>query len=188
VRKGIDVRVEISRCSYLGKAFFAKYVGAVPTPAVKSNRRLLSCEKKPALLFCHGCRAHCSDEVLTKLAQNGVIMIADPLRILHVFQVLDVLLFGVLKPAKECQRKNDSLADNIDRVLRVFRAHEIAMTRATIRSSWLRTGFGYQARDGTTHLVVEEDRVRLPSGVLSRLLWQSNCVHRIGLIRAMRAR
>jgi hypothetical protein len=105
VRKGIDVRVESSRCSYPSKAFFPKYVGAVPTPAVKSKRRLLSCEKKPVLLFCYGCRAHCSDEVLTKLVQNGVITIADPLRIPHVFQVLDVLLFGVLKRAKNTKEE-----------------------------------------------------------------------------------
>jgi hypothetical protein len=34
----------------------------------------------------------------------------------------------------------------------------------TIRSSWARTGLGYQAKDRTTYLVVDEDRVRAADG------------------------
>jgi hypothetical protein len=47
---------------------------------------------------------------------------------------------------------------------------EIATTSTTIRSSSARTGFGYQARYGTTELVVEEDRIRAADGF--REIWQ----------------
>jgi hypothetical protein len=82
----------------------------------------------------------------------------------HTFQVLDVLLFGALTGAKKYQRRDDSLASNIDHVLRLFRAYEIAPTSTTIKSSWARTGFGYQARNITLYLVVKEDRIKAADG------------------------
>jgi hypothetical protein len=96
--------------------------------------------------------------------RHGVIIITYPLHISHIFQVLDVLLFGVLKRAKKYQRRDDSLASNIDHVRQLCQAYKTTTTRTMIRYTEARTGLGYQARDNTTSLVVEEDRIPLIDG------------------------
>jgi hypothetical protein len=87
---------------------FGNYVDQVLIPAVQSNRSLSGCPKQPASLFCDNCAAHCYEEALRKLAQHGILVITYPLHTWHIFQVLDVLLFRVLKPAKKYQRRNNS--------------------------------------------------------------------------------
>jgi hypothetical protein len=101
VRAGIDLSVEISSSAYVMQAIFEKYVDQVLVPAVGSNRSLPGCANKPALLFCDNCAAHCSDDVLTKLARHRILVITCPPHTSFVFQVLDILLFRVLKRAKK---------------------------------------------------------------------------------------
>jgi hypothetical protein len=48
---------------------------------------------KSAILFCDNWSAHCSEDVLKKLARHGTLVIIYPPHTSHLFQVLDVLLF-----------------------------------------------------------------------------------------------
>jgi hypothetical protein len=120
VGEGIHLRVEISPSSYVSHALFEKHVGVVLIPAIESNRNLPGCEKKSTSSFGEKCGAYCSDDVLTKLAQKRVIVTVYPPHIPRILQVLDVLLFGVLKRAKKYQRRDDSLASNVNHIRRLF--------------------------------------------------------------------
>jgi hypothetical protein len=91
VRDGIDLKVEIASSPYVIQAIFNKYIDEILIPAVISNRSLLSCKDKPAILLCDNCSAHCSDEVLGKLARCWIIVITYPLHTSYIFQILDVL-------------------------------------------------------------------------------------------------
>jgi hypothetical protein len=84
VQEGIDLSVEILPSPYVSQALFEKYVYAVRILAVESNCGLLGCEKKPAFLFCGNRAAHCLDDVLTKLALHGVIVITYPSDTSHI--------------------------------------------------------------------------------------------------------
>jgi hypothetical protein len=97
VRDGIDRKVEIASPPDLTQAIFNKYIDERLIPAVISNRGLPGCKDKPAILFCNNCSAHCSDEVLGKLVGCGILVIAYTPHTSHIFQVFDVLLFGILK-------------------------------------------------------------------------------------------
>jgi hypothetical protein len=79
VRDGIDLKVEIASLACATQSIFEKYVDQVLVPTVESNRWLPGCAKKPALLFCDNCAAYCSEEILSKLAQYGIIVITYPL-------------------------------------------------------------------------------------------------------------
>jgi hypothetical protein len=129
-------------------------------PAVLSNRNLAGCKDKPAILLCDNCSAHCSNDVLTKLSRHGVLVITYPPHTSHLFQVLDILLFGILKRAKKYQRRDDTMRREVDHVLRLFRAYEQATASSTVRASWVKTGFDYEKRDGATYLAVNEAKIR----------------------------
>jgi hypothetical protein len=135
VRDGIDLKVEIASSPHVTQAIFERCVDEVLIPAVLANRDLDGCKDKPAILFCGNCSPYRSDDVLKKLARHGILVITYPPHTSHLFQVVDVLLFGVLKRPKKYQRRDDGLHKEVDHVLRLFRAYEQATTSATIRSS-----------------------------------------------------
>jgi transposase len=165
----VDLKVEIASSPYVTQAIFNKYINEVLIPAVISNRGLPRCKDKPVILFCDNCSAHCSDEVLGKLAKCGILVIADPPHTSHIFQVLDVLLFGILKKAKKYQRRDDTLRREVDHVLRLFRAYEQATASTKIRAFWLKTGFDYETRDAATYLILNETKIR--QGDALREVW-----------------
>jgi hypothetical protein len=101
VRDGIDLKVEIASSPYVTQVIFNKCIDEVLIPAVISNRGLPDSNDKPAILFWDNCSAHCSDEILGKLARCWIRVITYPRHISHIFQVPDVLLFGILKKAKK---------------------------------------------------------------------------------------
>jgi hypothetical protein len=78
----------------------------------------------------------------------------------HIFQVLDVLLFGLVKRSKKYQMHDDTLPIHIDHILRLFRAYEAAMASTTIRVAWRQTGFEYENRQMTTYLSINEGQIR----------------------------
>ena len=110
-----------------------------------------------------------SDSVLGKLARHGVLVITYPPHTSHVFQILDVLLFGLVKRAKKHQMRDDELSEHVDHVLRLFRADEAAMTSMTIRAAWIKAGFGHKSRNGTNYLSVDEREIRGSPGF--REIW-----------------
>jgi hypothetical protein len=110
---------------------------------VESNCLLPGCRNKPACLFCDNCAEHCSDEVKRELAEHGILLIACPPYTFHIFQVLDTLLFGRLKAEKKCLLPELNQGRDLDHVMRIFCAYELATTSLTVRSLWEKTGFGF---------------------------------------------
>jgi hypothetical protein len=111
-------------------------------------------------LFCDNCASHCSDAILRELARNEILVPTYTPHTSHLFQVLDVLLFGRLKVFKKYLPKNDNEDREIDHTLRIFRAYKAVTTSMMIRASWEKAGFSYHQRDGTFDLAVDEGRIR----------------------------
>jgi hypothetical protein len=44
--------------------------------------------------------------------------------------------------------------------MRIFRAYELATPSLTLRSSWEKTCFGFEQRDGTWYIYVNETKIR----------------------------
>jgi hypothetical protein len=91
---------------------------------VEANRELPGRAKKPVILFYDNCSAHISSPVLQKLARHGVLVITYPPHTSQIFQVRDILLFGLLKHSKKFQMRDDGLDAHVDHMLRLFRAYE----------------------------------------------------------------
>jgi hypothetical protein len=100
IRDGIDLHIEIAPSPDVTSKIFARSIDTVLIPAVQANQELRDCTKKPAILFYNNCSAYISEAMLWNAARHKVLIITYPSHTSHVFQVLDVLLFGVVKRSK----------------------------------------------------------------------------------------
>jgi hypothetical protein len=160
IRKDIDLSLEIRESPYIDGDIFRKYIHEVFVPIVNSERKGMPARDTPAILFFDNCRAHCQETLLRELARLWVIVITYPPHTSGIFQVLDRLVFGVLKSAKRAVKKNSDLESVIDHARRIFVAYERATCSETIRGSWAHTGFDYVKVDGIWHLAVNEKKIR----------------------------
>jgi hypothetical protein len=110
-------------------------VDIVLLPAVESNRTVEGCNDKPAILFCDAFSGHCTENIVQKLGDHGVILLTYPPHTSYIFPVLDLLLFGVLKRAKKRERHDDERPAQAEHVLRLFHPYEQATTSATVKAS-----------------------------------------------------
>jgi hypothetical protein len=170
---GIDLKIEIASSASLRQDIFNEYIDEILIPAVISDRGLPGCNHKPAVLFCDDCCAHCSNAALDKMARNGIRVITYPPQTSHIFQALDVLLFGILKRANKYQRRDDMLGQGVDHVLRLFLAYDQATASTTIRASWLQTGFNHGNRNEARSLIVNEPKIRQATAF--REVWEFDC-------------
>jgi hypothetical protein len=100
VCQGIDLRIEIGPSLYATREILDRNCDTMLIFALISNREIEGCQNKPAILSCDHCAAHCSDDLLIKLARYGILVLTYPSHTLHLFQMLYVLLFAVFKQAK----------------------------------------------------------------------------------------
>jgi hypothetical protein len=159
IRDGINLQIEISPSPYGNAEIFERYVDTVLIPAVEANRQLPGCNKNPAILFYDNCSAHMSNSMLEKLAGHEVLILTYPPHTSHIFQDLDVLLFGLVKRSKKYQIRDDTLPIQFDHMVGIFRAYEAAMASTTIRAAWRQTGFEYETRNTTTYLSINEGQI-----------------------------
>jgi hypothetical protein len=149
VRENIDLQIKIVDSPYVTRETFTEYARSILIPTVESYCLLPGCQNKPVILFCDNCASHCCDEVKRELAEHGILLITYLPHTSHIFQVLDTLLFGRLKAEKKRILRDMNLARDLDYVMRIFRAHELVTASLTVRSSWEKTGFGFEQRDVT---------------------------------------
>jgi hypothetical protein len=98
--------------------------------------------------------------LLKEFAERGVVVMTYPSHISHLFQVLDLLLFGRLKSAPNDIPRADADATDTDHLVRIFKAHELVTTRTTVRASWKKAGFQYCKLDGRFQLLVNDGKIR----------------------------
>jgi hypothetical protein len=65
-----------------------------------------------------------------------------------------------LKAAKKHLVRDLEESAQLDHIVRVFKAYELATPSTTIRASFKQTGFDYEQRDGIWYLIVNDQRLR----------------------------
>jgi hypothetical protein len=160
VRDGIDVSIRIAQSPYIAKKMFLECVRDVIVSTVEANRDPPGCQAKPVIIFCDYCSCPCFNDILQELANHGIPLITYPPHASHVFQTLDVMLFGRLKSAKKCLRCHQELDPQIHYIIRVFRAYDIATTSTTIRGLWEKPSFGFMRRNNAYCLWVDENKIQ----------------------------
>jgi hypothetical protein len=121
-RPGIDLKLEIRPSPYVDADLFGRYIQEIFLPAVATNCRLPECKNKPATLFCDNCTCRCFEAILKELAEKGVLVLTYPPHASHIFQVLDLVLFGNLKRCQKYQTRDDNGDREVEHILRTFKA------------------------------------------------------------------
>jgi hypothetical protein len=75
-----------------------------------------------------------SNSILERLTWHGVLILTYPPHTSHIFQILTVVLFGLVKRSKKYQIRENTLPAHVDHILRLSRAYEAAMASKTIRA------------------------------------------------------
>ena len=88
-----------------------------------------------------------------------ILVISNPSHTSHIFQVLDLLLFGVLKAHKKYIRKTDGISSQIDHLYRIFQVYELNTCSTTVRASFKKIGFDYIKKDGKYFLKLNRNRI-----------------------------
>jgi hypothetical protein len=160
VRDHIDLIVEVRQPAYATAELFHRYITEVFLPVLETNRQLPGCENKLCILFCDNCSIHCQDQLLKEFAERGVAVITYPPHTSHIFQVLDLLLFGRLKAAQKYIPRADADSTDINHLIRIFKAYELVTTNTTVRTSWKKNGFEYCKLNDTFQLLVNDEKIR----------------------------
>jgi hypothetical protein len=107
------------------------------------------------------CSAHLKPETIQLLSENLVKIITFPPHTSGIFQMLDLVFFGVFKQTKRRLNKDESIHVTEDHARRMFRAFEAAGASETVRGSFRHAGFNYSKHpEGYYTLVFDEHKVR----------------------------
>lgn len=101
IRRNTDLILQVSNSSYVNKQIFKDHILNNFIEQVENDKKFVGLDDSPAILFFDNCSCHLDEELLQILAQNMILVITYPSHTSHVFQVLDLLLFGVLKIHKK---------------------------------------------------------------------------------------
>lgn len=159
IRRDTDLILQVSNSSYVNKQIFNNHIINNFIPQVEIDRKFVNLMDNPAILFFDNCSSHLDEELLQTLAQHMIIVIAYPSHTSHVFQVLDLLLFGVLKVHKKYLKKNDQIPHKIDHLYRIFQAYEQSTCSTTVRSAFRKAGFEYFEKDGLNYLKLNREKI-----------------------------
>jgi hypothetical protein len=160
VRHHIDLIIEVRQPADTTGELFHRYIIKAFFSAMETNRQLPGYENKLSILFCDHCSIHYQDQLLKEFAERGVAIITYPPHISHLFQVLNLSLFGRLKAAKKYIPRADADPTDTDHLARIFKAYELVTTSMTGRASWKKAGFECCKLDNTFQLLVNDGKIR----------------------------
>lgn len=172
VRKDIDLKLKIQNSAYVTTESFKEYILEYFVPKFIQEKISDEKENLPAIIFLDNCKAHLDENLLKILAENKILVITYPPHTSHVFQVLDKLLFGVLKKHKKYIPKNDDWQPLVDHIYRTFHAYELSTCSTTIRSSFIKTGFEYFTKNNKLYLKLNKSKIQ--NSIEFQEIWNFN--------------
>jgi hypothetical protein len=172
IREGTDLQLFIARSPYFTESLFYNYINDVFIPFVLKRRDSHNCPNQHAILFMDNLFAHCSDRTLQLLSQHNIRVISFPPHSTHIFQMLDLVVFGVMKHYKSTLKKANNIHPVADHLHRAFRAFELATVSSTIRASFEAAGFNYIIGENGYVLQVNVEKIRSNPDFLE--MWNTN--------------
>jgi hypothetical protein len=118
IRECIDAKIETHGSPGINDELFERYVWDIFLSAVESHQKLPEWAAKRAIRLCDSRSAHCPEDLLSKLAEHGILLIIYPTR-----------AFNVLR------HNNYDLNFHLDHIIRIFCDYEMAIISFTIGKS-----------------------------------------------------
>jgi hypothetical protein len=97
IRLGVDSVLKNRSKPYVSRKLFLDFIKKIFVPyliELRDSEELEGCE---AVLLMHNCSPHIADDIITVLPSVRVRVIQFATHTTHIFQLLDVVLFGAMK-------------------------------------------------------------------------------------------
>ena len=160
MRIGEDFMLEYQESAFVTKEIFSKYISSVFIPYVQKVRENPLYTDKSAALLCDNCSAHFDEKMIKLLSQNNIRLITLPPHSSHLFQPLDLVIFGVFKSEMKFVRSKYKPGTQLDRISRLLKAIERATISENNRSSFGCGGLEINT-DLSPHIVVVNEQTLL---------------------------
>ncbi|KAH7816013.1 uncharacterized protein MONOS_10351 [Monocercomonoides exilis] len=113
---GIHGCVEIGNSSYFTKELFENWIEKVFIPHVNIKRMILPDIHAQAVLMLDECRMHLSDNVVTRPANEDILLLVSHPNTTHLLQSLDLSIFSLWKLQIQ-QVRSGSTHDSVEQLL-----------------------------------------------------------------------
>jgi hypothetical protein len=97
VRLGVDFVLRQRSKSYVNDKLFIEYINSIFVQYLNEQRESEEFEACEAVLLMDNCSLYMSDDIVTVLTRVRMRIITFASHTTHIFQMLDVVLFGALK-------------------------------------------------------------------------------------------
>jgi hypothetical protein len=165
IEPNVHLRVRVGRSAYVDKVIFHDYIRDVLVPKIENIRATVATPDAPAALLMDNCSTHLGEETIRLLTDANVRVPTFPPHTSGIFQMLDLVFFGVFKRAKKRIPRDPTLPLMQDHARRMLMAFESAVTSFTIRGSFGRAGIVCVMTSNQTYVIgFDETRVRESPG------------------------
>ncbi|OHS96286.1 hypothetical protein TRFO_37559 [Tritrichomonas foetus] len=157
-----DVMIRSSESGFVNEELIIEWLNKSAFKHINASRECLNDMDLPAIMFSDNCSAHTTERIKQIFAENLVKLITFPSNSTGLFQMLDLVTFGILKRRKKgikTEFKQNSQADIINKLIQAF---EQATTGNTNRKAFSRAGI----RPSTTkypYVAIIDEKVLLES-------------------------
>jgi hypothetical protein len=138
---GKDVLMERNVKPYVDRPLFGNSIRHHSMPYITALRTNLCYSNAEVVLLMDNCSAHVTPEIFRLLGENHITIVTFSLHTTHIFQALDLSLFGMFKTREKFWTEQDhdkTFAATIHKLVRQF--HLVA-TPESICGSFVRAGF-----------------------------------------------
>jgi hypothetical protein len=122
---------------------FLDYIQMVSLPNLAELRTLDGFAEETGVLLMDNCPSHMSDDVISLLTEARVPVTTLAPNTTQIFQVLDVALFGVLKPRPRYQLPFEDEKEIVEFIMKVYHDFKQTMVESNIREAFWAIGFEF---------------------------------------------
>lgn len=140
LKKGIDAFILPSESGYVTTSIFIQWLEDIFVPWLTAIRYIFSCPTDPAVVICDSFIAHTHPSTLEILNTHNIKLIHFPAHSSHIFQPLDIAIFGVMKRLLPKQRSLFETGSQGDHVARVVQALQDSTTPHRNQAAFLHAG------------------------------------------------
>jgi hypothetical protein len=133
---------------------FLEYVGTVLLPYLVWLQGLGAFAAEEAVSLMDNCSAQVTDDLIRLLTESRVRVITFALHTTHIFQILDLTLFGALKTRNV----------TVKSIMKVYHDFTQTMAPSNVRGTFHALGLDYDTRREPSRLLFDEEKLRGSAG------------------------
>jgi hypothetical protein len=171
VRFGRVLILKSNHWPYVNAEIFLEYIRTVFLPYLVCVRglRAFAAEEAVLLMDMDNCLVNARDDVIRLLTEARVRVITFAPHMTHIFQVLDLTLFGVLKRRPRYELPFETDDSTIKFIMTVYHDFRQTMVPSNVWGAFHALGFDYDTRRDLSRLLFDEGKLRGSAGF--QALW-----------------